>query len=141
LHVADTSGHGVFEAAKQRGIYAFGAVSDQNKLAPSTVLTSFVIDIEKAFDQAVKMVEEDRFKGEIQKPGLESHKGSSGDGIVYIAPFYELEEMVPDDVKQRFAQIKEQILKGVINIPERHQENGNNTTDTTTTSSATTTHQ
>ena len=34
LHVADTSGHGVIEAAKERGIYAFGAISDQNKLAP-----------------------------------------------------------------------------------------------------------
>ena len=38
LHVADTSGHGVIEAAKERGVYAFGAISDQNKLAPNTVL-------------------------------------------------------------------------------------------------------
>jgi basic membrane protein A and related proteins len=43
LHVADTSGHGVIQAAKEAGIYAFGAVSDQNKLAPDTVLTSFVL--------------------------------------------------------------------------------------------------
>ena len=28
LHVADTSGQGVIEAAKEKGIYAFGAVSD-----------------------------------------------------------------------------------------------------------------
>lgn len=34
LHVADTSGQGVINAAKEKGIYAFGAVSDQNKLAP-----------------------------------------------------------------------------------------------------------
>ena len=33
LHVADTSGHGVIEAAKERGIYAFGAISDQNKFS------------------------------------------------------------------------------------------------------------
>jgi basic membrane protein A len=77
LHVADTSGHGVIEAAEEAGVYAFGAVSDQNKLAPSTVLTSFIIDVEKAFDQAVKIVQEGSFKGEILKPGLEAHKGSS----------------------------------------------------------------
>src|ERR671919_842313 len=122
LHVADTSGHGVIEAAKQGRVYAFGAVSDQNKVAPETVLTSFVIDVEKAFDQAVKMVEEDRFKGEIQKPGLEPHRGASGDGIVYIAPFYELEGKVPDEVKGKFAQIKERILNGTIKIPERYKE-------------------
>ena len=130
LHVADTSGHGVIEAAKQGRVYAFGAVSDQNKVAPETVLTSFVIDVEKAFDQAVKMVEEDRFKGEIQKPGLEPHRGASGDGIVYIAPFYELEGKVPDEVKGKFAQIKEQILNGTIKIPERYKETPNISTDT-----------
>ena len=38
LHVADTSGLGVIEAAKEKKIFAFGAVSDQNKLAPNTVI-------------------------------------------------------------------------------------------------------
>lgn len=65
LHVADTSGHGVIEAAKEKGIYAFGAVQDQNKLSPDRVLTSFVLDIDKAFDHAVQMVVEDRFEGEL----------------------------------------------------------------------------
>ena len=50
LHVADTSGHGVIDAAKEKGIFAFGAVSDQNRLAPNTVLTSFVLDMDKAYD-------------------------------------------------------------------------------------------
>ncbi|HYZ58065.1 MAG TPA: hypothetical protein VE544_00300 [Nitrososphaeraceae archaeon] len=48
--------------------------------------------------------------------------GASGDGIVYIAPFYELEGKVPDEVKGKFAQIKEQILNGTIKIPERYKE-------------------
>ena len=57
LHVADTSGHGVIQAAKEKGVYAFGAVSDQNILAPNTVLSSFVLDVVKAFDQADRMVQ------------------------------------------------------------------------------------
>ena len=127
LHVADTSGHGVIQAAKEKGIYAFGAVSDQNKLAPNTVLTSFVLDVEKAFDQAVKMVQAGNFSGEIFKPGLELGKGDAGDGIVYLAPFHNLENSVPDDVKLRLEQLKHQILNGKIVVPERyHQENGNN---------------
>jgi basic membrane protein A and related proteins len=127
LPVADTSGHGVIQAAKEKGIYAFGAVSDQNKLAPNTVLTSFVLDVEKAFDQAVKMVQAGNFSGEIFKPGLELDKGDARDGIVYLAPFHNLENSVPDDVKLRLEQLKHQILNGKIVVPERyHQENGNN---------------
>ena len=127
LPVADTSGHGVIQAAKEKGIYAFGAVSDQNKLAPNTVLTSFVLDVEKAFDQAVKMVRAGNFSGEIFKPGLELDKGDARDGIVYLAPFHNLENSVPDDVKLRLEQLKHQILNGKIVVPERyHQENGNN---------------
>jgi basic membrane protein A and related proteins len=83
LHAADTSGHGVIQAAKEKGVYAFGAISDQNILAPNTVLSSFVLDVVKAFDQAAKMVQEGNFTGQIFKPGLETGKNASGDGIVY----------------------------------------------------------
>ena len=120
LHVADTSGQGVIEAAKERGIYAFGAISDQNKLAPDTVLTSFVLDAEKAFDQVIKLVKTGNFSGQIFKPGLESEKGASGDGIVYIAPFHNLEDAVPKNVKERLEQLKEDIINGKIKIPERY---------------------
>ena len=75
LYVADTFGYGVIEAVKQRGIYALGAISDQNKLAPETVLASFVLDAEKAFDQVIKSVQTGNFTGKIFKPDLESKKG------------------------------------------------------------------
>jgi basic membrane protein A len=127
LHVADTSGHGVIQAAKEAGIYAFGAVSDQNKLAPDTVLTSFVLDVEKAFDQAMKMVQAGNFSGEIFKPGLELSKGGSGDGIMYIAPFHNLENSVPDDIKHRLEQLMLQILEGTITVPERYYQDNNAT--------------
>jgi carbamate kinase len=120
LHVADTSGHGVIEAAKEKGIYSFGAVSDQNRLAPQTVLTSFVLDIDKAFDRAVKMVVEDRFEGKIFKPGLEAAKGASGDGIVFLAPFHGLESKVPEDVKTRLRQLIQDVIDGRIVVPERY---------------------
>ena len=123
LHVADTSGQGVIEAAKERGIYAFGAISDQNKLAPDTVLTSFVLDAEKAFDQVIKLVKTGNFSGQIFKPGLESEKGSSGEGIVYIAPFHNLDHNVPENVKLWFEQLKEDIVNRKIKVPERYSGN------------------
>lgn len=123
LQVADTSGHGVIEAAKERGIYAFGAISDQNKLAPNTVLTSFVLDAEKAFDQIIQLVKTSNFSGQIFKPGLEAEKGASGDGIVYIAPFHSLEHTVSDNVKLRLEKLKEDIINGDIKVPERYSNN------------------
>ena len=121
LHVADTSGKGVIQAAKVKGIYAFGAVSDQNALAPDTVLTSFVLDIDKAFDQVVRTVVENRFEGKIYKPGLEVSKGGPGEGIVYLAPFHNLESRVPEDVKQRLNQTTQDIINGTIVVPEKYE--------------------
>jgi basic membrane protein A len=122
LHVADTSGLGVIEAAKEKKIFAFGAISDQNKLAPNTVLTSFVLDVEKAFDQVIKMVQKGNFSGQVFKPGLEYYKTASGDGIIYIAPFYRLENNVPEDIKIKFNQLKEDIINGKIVVPERYDD-------------------
>jgi basic membrane protein A len=120
LHVADTSGHGVIQAAKEKGVYALGAISDQNKLASNTVLTSFVLDVEKAFDQAVKMVQTGNFSGQIFKPGLEAGKGASGDGIIYLAPFHSLEDKVPEDVKVKLEGLRQGIINGTIIVPERY---------------------
>ena len=122
LHVADTSGKGVIQAAKEKGIYAFGAVSDQHHIAPETVLTSFVLDMDKAFDQIVRTVVENRFEGKIYKPGLEVSKGAPGEGIVYLAPFHNLESRVPEDVKQRLNQTTQDIINGTIVVPEKFEE-------------------
>jgi basic membrane protein A len=126
FHVADTSGHGVIQAAKEKGKLAFGAVLDQNQLAPGTVLTSFVLDIDKAFDQATQMVVEDRFEGKIFKPGIEEGKGAPGDGIVFLASFHDLEAQVPADVKTRLEQLTQDVLDGTIVVPERFEEAAEN---------------
>jgi basic membrane protein A and related proteins len=122
LQVADTSGLGVIEAAKEKKIFAFGAISDQHKLAPTTVLTSFVLDEEKAFDQVIKMIQQGNFSGQIFTPGLEPYKRAPGNGIIYIAPFYDLENSIPEDIKDKFNQIKEDIINGKIVVPERYND-------------------
>jgi basic membrane protein A len=119
FHVADTSGHGVIEAAQARGVYAFGAVADQNKLAPNTVLTSFMIDMDKAYDQTFKSIRDGTFVGKLTKPGLETGKGASGDGIVYLAPFHSLANKVPAGVNARLNQLTQDVISGKIVVPER----------------------
>jgi basic membrane protein A and related proteins len=118
-HVADSSGQGVIQASDDSGIYALGAVQDQNHLAPDTVLSSFVLDVDKAYDSAVKMVMDGNFTGKIFRPGIELQSGSHGEGIVYLAPFHGLETQVPESVQERLAKLTSEILQKKIEVPER----------------------
>src|ERR671922_1115558 len=117
FHVADSSGQGVIQAANESRIYALGAVQDQNHLAPDTVLSSFVLDVDKAYDSAVKMVTEGNFTGKIFRPGIELKRGAEGDGIVYLAPFHGLDSKIPQIVNSRLQELTNDILQGRIKIP------------------------
>ena len=122
IHVADLSGQGVIQAAEEKGVYAFGVVADQNYVAPNTVLSSFVIDMEKALGEAITMVQNGNFSGQIYKPGLETGKGGPGPGIVYLASFHNLDSKVPADVKSKMAQLTQDVLNKNISVPERSEE-------------------
>jgi basic membrane protein A and related proteins len=119
FHVADSSGQGVIQASDESGIYALGAVQDQNHLAPDTVLSSFVLDVDKAYDSVVKMVMNGNFTGNIFRPGIELQRGSDGQGIVYLAPFHGLESRVPESVQERLTKLTNEILQEKIGVPER----------------------
>ena len=119
FQVADSSGQGVIQGARENRIYALGAVQDQNSLAPDTVLTSFVLDVDKAYDDAVKMVMGGNFTGKIFRPGIEQERGDDGDGIVYIATFHSLDSSVPQQTKERLRELINDILKGKIEVAER----------------------
>jgi basic membrane protein A and related proteins len=122
FHVADSSGQGVIESARENGAYALGAVQDQNSLAPDTVLSSFVLDVNKAYSQAVNATLEGSLEGEIRKPGIEAEKGAAGDGIVYLASFHDLDGKVPPSVKVRLHELTNDLLSGKIVVPERLEE-------------------
>ena len=49
FHNADAAGLGVFQAAQERTVWAFGANKNQNDVAPDVILASAVIDIPRAF--------------------------------------------------------------------------------------------
>jgi basic membrane protein A and related proteins len=119
FHVADSSGQGVIQASDESGIYALGAVQDQNHLAPDTVLSSFVLDVDKAYDSVVKMAMNGNFTGNIFRPGIELQRGSDGQGIVYLAPFHGLESRVPESVQERLTKLTNEILQEKIGVPER----------------------
>lgn len=67
---ADAAGLGVFQAARDKQVYTFGANANQNDIAPNVVLGSVVINLRKAFLQIAREVQHDNFVGHVFEMGV-----------------------------------------------------------------------
>lgn len=112
VHVnADAAAHGAFEACKSRGVMAIGNTSDQNPLYPDTILTSSMRNVDRMFDLAIGMVEDDTFEGKVYLYGLK-------DDAVGWAPFHGFDSQVPQEVKDLMEATKQDIIDGKITVPQ-----------------------
>jgi basic membrane protein A and related proteins len=109
-HASGSTGHGVFEAAKDAHVHAIGVDADQYDEMPGTVLTSMVKRGDVAVFDTVKEVVEGRFAGGMRVFGLKEggldyvHEGPHGAGI-------------PDDVKKKVDELRTAIVEGKIVVP------------------------
>lgn len=110
---ADSTGMGAIEAAKAKGIYVIGYGGDQYEIAPDLMLTSIVVKIPDAIEMQVKRINEGTFGG-LWKAGI-------AEGIVDIAPYHELEKVIPDEVKQKIEQLRQDIINGKLIVPEIYE--------------------
>ncbi|MBL0938884.1 MAG: BMP family protein [Gemmatimonadaceae bacterium] len=62
---ADAAGLGIFQAAREKKIYAFGTNANQNDVAPDVILGSVVIDLPKAFVRIGREIQSGTFKGRV----------------------------------------------------------------------------
>ena len=85
---ADAAGLGIFQAAKERGVYAFGANSNQNGVAPDVVLGSVVIDLPRAFLTVAREVKAGGFRPRVVDLGMKS-------GVVQLVYNPRLEARIP----------------------------------------------
>jgi len=67
---ADGAGLGIFQAAKEKKILAFGANANQNNIAPEVVVASVVIDLPKAMLMIAREVKAGGFKGRVIDLGV-----------------------------------------------------------------------
>ncbi|MEW6272895.1 MAG: BMP family protein [Thermodesulfobacteriota bacterium] len=109
LQNADAAGLGVFQAAKDRGVLAFGTNRDQSDVAPDTVLASAVISIPTAFLQVAKEVKEKRFTGRVIEEDLAS-------GVIGFVVNPKLADRIPPEVKQRIADAEARIESGALKV-------------------------
>jgi basic membrane protein A len=109
-HAAGTTGHGVFEAARDMGVKAIGVDADQHDEMPGTVLTSMIKRGDVAVFETIRAVAEGRFQGGLSVFGL------AEDGVGYVSEGPHAAG-IPADVKARVAELRERVIKGALSVP------------------------
>ncbi len=95
VHDADAAGLGVFQAAAQAHVLAFGAIRDQNDVVPGVVLASAVTSTALAFLRIATEVKNNQFHPAMLEFGME-------DGMVKVVLNPKLESRIPEAAMVRF---------------------------------------
>ncbi|MCY9693196.1 BMP family lipoprotein [Paenibacillus alginolyticus] len=104
--VAGGTGNGVINAAKSANIYAIGVDADQNYLAPNTVITSAMKNVDKATVDMIKDAKEGYFKS-----GTKSFDLSNG-GVSFVSNT----QLVPKEILDQVTSLIGDIKSGKIQI-------------------------
>ncbi len=108
---------GVFEAAKEKGVLAFGNMSDQNPMAPSVVITGPVWDMYPTIKFAIGMVKKDAWVSMDLGEWSMMAKGGSR-----LAPFHSFEKTLPASVIKEVRDLEQKILNGTFRVPVDEQK-------------------
>ena len=100
---------GVVDAAREKGVLAFGNVNDMNKEenGEGVVVTSALWHMENAIGHAVERVRAGDFAAENYKEWTMMAEGGAS-----LAPYYEFEERIDPEIRARVEETKEAILAG-----------------------------
>jgi basic membrane protein A and related proteins len=110
LHNADAAAPGVFQAATERGMFAFGSNRAQHEVAPAAVLASAAIDIPAAFVAVAREVQSGSFSGRI----IEKRMADGSISVVYNPA---LVAKIPADVRGRVDATEAAIRAGSLKVP------------------------
>jgi basic membrane lipoprotein Med (substrate-binding protein (PBP1-ABC) superfamily) len=109
FHNADAAGLGVFQAAHQRQIFAFGANRNQNDIIPDTVLASAVTDIPHAFLNLAAQIKGGSFHPAMIEPGMK-------DGEVKVVYNPALLAKIPADALDAAKTAEDEIISQKIDV-------------------------
>lgn len=104
---------GVVDAAREKGILAFGNVNDMNveEKGEGVVVTSALWNMDNAIAHAIKRVKEKTFKGEDYRDWTMMAKGGA-----MLAPYHDMEAIVPADLKAEVNAKSAAILAGEFTV-------------------------
>lgn len=110
---------GVVDAAREKGILAFGNVNDMNKEENGTdvVVASALWHMENAIDYAIENVNAGTYKAENYKDWTMMQKGGAS-----LSSFYEFDGKIASDVKAKVAELAAQIKAGSFTVDINDEE-------------------
>lgn len=111
---AGASGLGGIAAAEQSHVWAIGVDVDQHDVAPNTVVTSVVKELQVASSTNVTTAANGTWQS-----GTKVFKLSNGG--VGLSPYHNLSSAVPQDVQQAVTRATQQIISGAIKVPDTPQ--------------------
>lgn len=109
-HCANQAGMGGIKAAQEAGILATGNCDDQYEAAPDTIMCSDIWSTPKLIKAAVQDVQEGKFEGGFHELGMSA-------GMIDIAPYHNFEDKIPQDVKDKIAELTQSIKDGKFEVP------------------------
>lgn len=111
IHQANAAAQGVFDACKEKGIYAFGANMNQNDNPSGVVLASAIIVAKPAFIGVAKQVKDGTFKGGILLQGMDS-------GAIDFVVNPSLKDKIPSNLMSAIDKAEADIKSGKIVVPK-----------------------
>ena len=104
---------GVVDAAREKGIIAFGNVNDMNKEenGKDVVVVSALWNMDAAMNHAIDMVKAGKFTAENYKEYTMMAKGGA-----YLSPYYEFADKIPADVKAEVEKTAAAIKAGTMTV-------------------------
>jgi basic membrane lipoprotein Med (substrate-binding protein (PBP1-ABC) superfamily) len=103
---------GVFEAAKEKKVLAFGNMTDQNSLAPETVITSCVWDMYPTMKYEIELAKSGKVEAINLKDFSMMAKGGSS-----LASLHDFEKTLPADVVSAVKDAESKIKDGSLAVP------------------------
>ena len=107
---------GPIEACQKANVMCFGHYVDQNSLGPKVVLSSSLVKWDPHLMVLVEAWWEHKVNGKAYAAPMTVLMFGMAQGGVDIAPFHDLEASVPQEVKDRLAGIRQQIMDGKLTV-------------------------
>ncbi|MGL4976942.1 MAG: BMP family lipoprotein [Cetobacterium sp.] len=111
-HAAGGTGMGVIAAAKETGVFAIGVDSNQDGVAPGTVLTSMLKNVDVGVYDTVKALTGGEFT-----EGLTVY-GAKENGVG-VTEFEFTKEIIGAEKLQKFEEIKAKLMAGEIKVSDK----------------------
>lgn len=111
IHQANAAAQGVFDACKEKGVWAFGANLNQNDNASGAVVASATIVAGPAFLTLAKAVKDGSFKGSVVLMGMDA-------GAIDFVVNPAFQEKLDAAALSKVEELRAKIMSGALTVPK-----------------------